>query len=94
MWTATHGRILTLDNLMLRGLPLVNRCCMCCCNEETVDHLLLYCPVAHSLWVRILQVVGIQWVMPGSVKSLVSCWSFWLGKFSSDIWNVVPGCLM
>ena len=22
------------------------------------------------------------------------CWSFWLGKFNSDIWNMVPGCLM
>ena len=67
---------------------------MCYCNEETMDHLLLHCHVAHSLWVRMLQVFGIQWVMPGSVDCLVSCWSFWLGKFSSDIWNMVPGWLM
>ena len=46
MWTATHGWILTLDNLMLRGLSLANQCCMCCCNEESVDHLLLHYPVA------------------------------------------------
>ena len=32
--------------------------------------------------------------MPGSVESLVYCWSYWLGKFNSDIWNMVPGCLM
>ena len=32
--------------------------------------------------------------MPGSVESLVFCWSNWLGKFSSDIWNMVPGYLM
>ena len=32
--------------------------------------------------------------MPGSVDSLVYCWSNWLGKFNSDIWNMVPGCLM
>ena len=51
MWIAAHGQILTLDNLMLRGLPLVNQCCMCCCNEEIVDHLLLHCLVAHSSWV-------------------------------------------
>ena len=94
MWTASHGQILTLDNLMLRGLPLVNRCCMCCCNEEYVNHLLLHCPVAHSLWVQMLQVFRTQWVMPGSVESLVFCWSNWLGKFSSDIWNMVPGYLM
>ena len=94
MWIAAHGQILTLDNLMLWGLSLVNQCCMCCCNEEIVDHLLLHCLVAHSSWVRMLQVYGIQWVMLGSVESLVSCWSFWMGKFSSDIWNMVPGCLM
>ena len=32
--------------------------------------------------------------MPGSVESLVFCWSNWLGKFSLDIWNMVPDCLM
>ena len=43
MWTAAHGQILTLDNLMLRGRPLVNRCYLCCCNTKSVDHLLLFC---------------------------------------------------
>ena len=94
LWTAAHGRILTLDNLMLRDLPLANRCCMCCCSAESVDHLLILCSVAYSLWVQMLQAFGIQWVMPGFVASLVSCWSNWLGKFASDIWNMVPGCLM
>uniref|UniRef100_A0A7N2MSJ5 Rab-GAP TBC domain-containing protein n=1 Tax=Quercus lobata TaxID=97700 RepID=A0A7N2MSJ5_QUELO len=27
IWTAAYGQILTLDNLMLRGCPLTNRCC-------------------------------------------------------------------
>ena len=85
MWTATHGQILTLDNLMSQDLPLANRYCMCCCNKESMDHLLQHCPVAHFLWVQMLQVFGIQWVMPGSVESLVFCWSNWLGKFSSNI---------
>ena len=67
MWTAAHGQILTLDNLMLRGRPLVNRCCMCCCNEESVDHLLLFCSIAHSLWTYMLRLFGIDWVMPSSI---------------------------
>ena len=49
MWTVAHGQILTLDNLMLHGHTLANRCCMYCCNEESVDHLLISCPVTHSL---------------------------------------------
>ena len=32
--------------------------------------------------------------MPGSVVSLVSCWSNGLGNHASDVWNMVPGCLM
>ena len=89
-----HGQILTLDNLILKGRILVNRCCMCQRNEEIVDHLLLHCPIAHSLWVYMFQIFGTQWAMSGSVESLVYCWSFWLKKFSSDIWNIVLGCLM
>ena len=94
VWTTVHVQILILDNLMLRGRILVNRCCMCHQNEETVDHLLLHCPVAHSLWVYMFQIFGTQWVMPSSMESLVYCWSYWLGKFNSDIWNMVPSCLM
>ena len=67
MWTVAHGQILTLDNFMLRGRPLMNRCCLCCRNAESVGHLLLFCSIAHSLWMYILQLFGIEWVMPGSV---------------------------
>ena len=45
MWTATHDQILNLDNLVLCGHPLANRCCICCCNAEFVDHLFLFCPI-------------------------------------------------
>ena len=94
MWTATHSQILTLDNLMLRGCPLANRCCLCCCNAESMNHLLLFCPIAHSLWMYMLRLFGIEWVMPGSVADLFFCWYHWLGKHSSNIWDLVPGCLL
>ena len=41
-----------------------------------------------------LQAFGIHWVMLGSVLGLLSCWHQWLGNHNSDIWNLVPGCLM
>ncbi len=50
IWTATWGRILTCDNLMRRGYTMVGRCCLCCADGETVDHLLLHCPFSHGLW--------------------------------------------
>ena len=94
MWTTTHAQILTLDNLMLHGHSLANRCCMCSCNKESMDHLLTFCPVAHSLWMYMFRLFGTTWVMPGSVADLLFCWYHWLGKHNSDIWNLVLGSLM
>ena len=79
---------------MLRGRPLVNWCCMCCCDGELVNHLLLHCPVTHTLWTFMLHVFGIHWVMPGLAAGLLSCWHRWLGKHNSNIWNLIPGYLM
>ena len=59
-----------------------------------MDHLFIFCPLAHSMLMHMLQLFGIDWVMPGSVVDLLCCWHHWLGKYNSDIWNLVPGCLM
>ena len=67
---AAYGQILTLGNLMLHGRPLVNHCC----NEESMDRLLIFCPVAHSMWMYMLQLFGIDWVMPSSTSNLLFCW--------------------
>ena len=64
MWTTTHGQILTLDNLMLCGRPSANRCCMCCCNAKSVDHLLLFCLIAHSF----LSNVSVVWNRLGHAR--------------------------
>ena len=79
---------------MLCGCPLANRCCLCYSNAEFVDHLLLFCLIAHSLWMYMLWLFGIKWVVPSSVVDLLFCWYHWLGKHNSDIWDLVPSCLM
>ncbi|KAM4085321.1 hypothetical protein ACJW30_10G018200 [Castanea mollissima] len=76
---------------MLKRRSLANRCCMCCSDGGSVNHLLLRCPVTHSLWTCLLQAFGILWVMPGSVAGLLSSWHQWHGKHKSDIWNLIPG---
>ena len=55
---------------MLQGLPLANRCCMCCCSMEFVDHLFIHCHVVYSLWVQMLQALGFN----GSCQVLWRVW--------------------
>ena len=94
VWSAAWNKILTCDNLAKRGYTLVSWCCMCCCNGETVDHLLIHCSVASALWSWILGVFGVPWVLPQTVAALLFSWWNGLGCHSSDVWNLVPLCLM
>jgi hypothetical protein len=64
VWTATLGKILTMDNLRKRNVIVVEWCCLCKKNGESIDHLLLHCEVARDLWVSIYNLFGVVWVMP------------------------------
>uniref|UniRef100_A0A7N2R9J6 Uncharacterized protein n=1 Tax=Quercus lobata TaxID=97700 RepID=A0A7N2R9J6_QUELO len=48
-----HRLKLPSVNLVKRGQTLVNKCC---CDGETVDHLLLHCKFSHALWSAIFEV--------------------------------------
>ena len=67
---------------------------MCRCNVETIDYLLLHCPMAGMLWSWILHAYGVSWVLSGNVADLLFSWWNGLGRHSSDIWNLVQLCLM
>ncbi len=73
IWTAAWGRILTCDNLMRRGFTMAGWCCMCCCDGETVDHLLMHYTTAYAIWSFVFKSFGIQWVMPQRVLDLLFC---------------------
>ena len=66
---ATLNRILTVDNLIRRRQVLVNWCCLCCVNAESV--VLLHCTVATELWSLVLVVFDLQWVQPRSVVEVL-----------------------
>ena len=59
LWSAAGDEILTIDNLVKKNLPLVNWCCLCQCDEETVDLLLLHCKFAHALWSEVFLMFGV-----------------------------------
>jgi hypothetical protein len=91
---AALGKILTLDNLRKRQVIVIDRCCMCKKNEESVDHLLLlHCEVACVLWNALFSRFNLSWVMPRRVVDLFACW--WTGGCSRSavVWNMVLCCL-
>ncbi|XP_028058403.1 uncharacterized protein LOC114262245 [Camellia sinensis] len=89
------GRILTIDNLSRRGHILVNWCCMCCGAAESVDHLLICCPVASRIWMSIVALFGLDWVQPGTVRAVLQSWvGGRVGKRRRKAWNLAGHCLM
>lgn len=52
-WLFLKGKILTNDNLAMRGLPHNPRCNLCDQVDESAVHLILHCPFAHSIWLLV-----------------------------------------
>ena len=95
IWTVALGKILTVDNLRRRKLVAVDWCCMCKRSGETVDRLLLHCPVAQELWNMVCSLFGVYWIMPCGVVDLLASWSGRNYRFNTKLlWSMIPHCLM
>ncbi|RVW47197.1 putative ribonuclease H protein [Vitis vinifera] len=93
-WEATWGRVLTLDRLQRRGLQLPNRCFLCGCEEESVNHILLHCTVVRVLWDIVFGLVDVKWVFPETVKEVLVSWrGSFVGKKRKKTWDAIPLCI-
>ena len=93
-WEASWGKVLTLDQLKRRGIPLVNRCFLCEEKEETIDHLLIHCSRAKMLWDLLLAITDANWVFPRTVRQLLLAWqSASVGKKWKRVWMATPLCI-
>lgn len=87
MWEAMWGKALILDNVKRRGFSLANRCFLCLCKEETVDHLLLHCATTVILWQLVFTLFRVSWVLPTFVKdALLGWWGPFKGKVYKKVW--------
>lgn len=53
---------------------MVNGCCMCKCQAETCSHLLLFCSVVQHIWSMIFGLLGVNWIMTGSIREEIWAW--------------------
>jgi hypothetical protein len=72
-WSVALGKILNMDNLRKWHVIVVDWCCMCKKNEESVDHLLLHCKIVSALWNTIFSSVELAWIVPSRVVDLFAC---------------------
>ena len=68
---------------------------MCKKSEESVNHLLLHCPIASELRSMVWALFGLLWVMLQSVTDLFSSSQDSFGRHQSiNLWRAVPHCVL
>ena len=59
-WEASWEKVLTQDQLKRRGWILANRCCLCCAEEESINHILVHCSKTKILWDLVFSLFGVN----------------------------------
>ena len=94
-WEASWNRILTIDQLKRRGWNMPNRCYLCKVEEETSNHLILFCKKATMLWSLLFSLFDVQWVLHSSIKRNLIAWhGAFVSKRKEKAWRAAPLCLM
>ena len=94
-WEASWNKILTIDQLKRRGRNMPNRCYLCKMEEETNDHLILFCKKATMLWSLLFSLFDVQWVLHSSMKrNLIGWHGAFVSRRKDKAWRVAPLCLM
>ncbi|CAL1356777.1 unnamed protein product [Linum trigynum] len=60
LWLVYHNRLLTLDNLKKRGYHLPNRCSLCKKQEESANHMFVFCEFSRQVWNRLKHFIKIE----------------------------------
>ena len=70
-------------------------CFMCKRCGESVDHLLLHCPIAYDLWSMVFCLFGIHWVMLYKVSEVLASWQGKFGRHRNiGVWRFVSHCFL
>lgn len=97
-WLAWKGRFKT--SVFLKRIGVSNSeanivCLLCKTEEESMNHLLLSCPVVWKLWSDMVKWWDLVWVVPGSIEALLHWWAgFKLKKVIQPMWKVVLVAVM
>ena len=92
-WEALWGEALTLDQLKRRGWTLANKCFLCLADEESTNHILIYCTKTRVLWELLFALFGVTWVLPFLVRETFLGWhKSFVGKKCKKAWMLASLC--
>ncbi|XP_028087472.1 uncharacterized protein LOC114288189 [Camellia sinensis] len=82
-WLAWKNKVKT--SVFLQRIGVLDRsaatsCLFCNSQQETVQHVLIHCPLVWKVWTGLLQWWGILWVVPVSVEDLLQWWAGFICK--------------
>ncbi|CAL5328668.1 unnamed protein product [Camellia sinensis] len=97
-WLAWRGRIKTCSFLRRIGVLPPNaqiQCVFCQSGEESMEHVLLFCPQVRQCWAAMASWWDQNLVIPGTVEGLLHWWSGGIAKSWSDrAWQAVPALVL
>ena len=73
-WEAWWGKVLNMNQLKKRGFNLVSKCPFCGKSEETLEHIMIQCPLIWDLWAIIFATFRAIRVWPFLVRDFLSSW--------------------
>ncbi|XP_026444009.1 uncharacterized protein LOC113344214 [Papaver somniferum] len=95
LWCAVYGKLNSQDMIQYKGIDIHSSCILCGDCNESQDHILIHCKVAHKIWSSITPNEQWAWVFLESMLSLASAW--FNNKLSTSgkvVWNIIPAAVV
>ena len=90
MWLLDHNKLATIDKLKKKGMILPNRCHLCKEQEESINHIFVYCTFATRVQNEIRAHTCYQGVMLEKARDWIVQWSpMKTNKYKEMAWYVI-----
>ncbi|XP_028105754.1 uncharacterized protein LOC114304806, partial [Camellia sinensis] len=93
-WLAWRYKVKTLvflQHLGILGRDSSTLCTFWKSQQESIDHVLIFCPMVWRVWSELLQWWGVVWVVPGSIQGLFQWWAGHSCRNEARrIWSAIP----
>ena len=70
---------------------MANICFLCGEDEESIEHILIHCPMARELWSILFSMFDVDWVIPYLIRDFILGWhGAILRKRHKKVWVTAP----